>query len=204
MPPSAGPALRPGPPATAAPLDLAVYDARLALFGREISDVRTKLVSLDCFDTLIWRRVPKPTDLFWLLGQRLADLGLLSRGTTPQLFGYLRMAAEAKARRDKGAQHGTAEVNIADIYAQVPAHLFRDGVPTVALDHELALEREFTVPNVRLAQALHATCAARPRTSPGGRERYLPVSRNSSSLCSTRKCSPGFRGTPCTSPAKRA
>jgi hypothetical protein len=95
---SASPALLPNPSSALAPLDLTVYDARLAELGREICDSRTKLVSLDCFDTLIWRRVPKPSDLFWLLGRRLADLGLLARGVTPDLFGQLRMAAEAMAR----------------------------------------------------------------------------------------------------------
>ena len=36
-----------------------------------------RLLSLDIFDTTVWRMFPAPTDLFFALGARLIERGLL-------------------------------------------------------------------------------------------------------------------------------
>ncbi len=62
-----------------------------------------EVLSLDCFDTLIWRNTHAPTDVF-------ADLGLPGGGIEP------RMWAEAQARKRAWARDGAAEIGLADVY----------------------------------------------------------------------------------------
>ena len=64
---------------------------------------QAEILSLDCFDTLIWRNTHKPTDVF-------AELE--AHGCSP----IQRMIAEAAARR-RAKCLGRDEVGIADIYA---------------------------------------------------------------------------------------
>ena len=68
----------------------------------------TELLSLDVFDTLLWRRVAKPTDVFEILGQRLAEDGFLAAGCTPALFAQLRIRAETLARVRENARSRTS------------------------------------------------------------------------------------------------
>lgn len=71
-----------------------------ALDGRD----GTKLLSLDCFDTLLWRDTHAPRDIFALLP-----------GCTPQQ----RIWAESRARRAAMVRHRRNEVTIAEIYAEL-------------------------------------------------------------------------------------
>jgi len=63
-----------------------------------------RLLSLDCFDTLLWRDTHAPRDIFRLLS-----------GTTPQQ----RMWAETRARRSALLRHSRNEVSIEEIYAEL-------------------------------------------------------------------------------------
>ncbi|KFX17670.1 xsa-associated protein [Pectobacterium atrosepticum ICMP 1526] len=65
----------------------------------------TKILSLDCFDTLFWRRVDKPHDIFSLINK---DEGPASRAK-----------AESKARARALFKGRTAEVSIFDIYKEM-------------------------------------------------------------------------------------
>lgn len=65
-----------------------------------------KILSLDCFDTLIWRNVNAPLDVF-------AELEI-SGGGIP-----IRRHAEGKARRIAPLRHGRSEVTIAEIYDEL-------------------------------------------------------------------------------------
>ncbi len=62
-----------------------------------------RVLSLDCFDTLIWRNCHAPTDVF-------AELDLPGGAT------YLRGRAEGRARQTARFEGGTGEVSIGDIY----------------------------------------------------------------------------------------
>lgn len=69
------------------------------------------VLSLDCFDTLLWRRVHAPTDVFDLLdGSPLWQ----QHGLTPQV----RRQAERTARRRSLQARGHTEVHLRDIYRQ--------------------------------------------------------------------------------------
>lgn len=68
-----------------------------------------KILSLDCFDTILWRKTAAPTDVFYGLANSPA---YRRHGLTAQL----RASAEMKARRTKYVETGRSEVNLTEIY----------------------------------------------------------------------------------------
>lgn len=70
---------------------------------------RTRVLSLDCFDTLLWRQTATPIDVFYELQ---ASPPFRRLGFT----GRMRAGAEAKARQVKGLRARTSEVDLAEIY----------------------------------------------------------------------------------------
>ena len=68
-----------------------------------------KTLSLDCFDTIVWRRVAVPTDVFFHLQQS-------ERWRTAGVTASLRAKAEQEARRLAQLVHGRNEVSIETIY----------------------------------------------------------------------------------------
>ena len=71
-----------------------------------------KVLSLDCFDTLFWRKVVEPTDVFFALANtnEFKSLGISADQ---------RAKAESKARRKKWIRHSSNEVTLEDIYREV-------------------------------------------------------------------------------------
>jgi FMN phosphatase YigB (HAD superfamily) len=82
---------------------------QIAATAAELADVLDRapaglrILSLDCFDTLLWRNVQAPADVF-------ADLPIDGGGVWP------RTQAEVRARRQAHALEGRREVGIAEIY----------------------------------------------------------------------------------------
>lgn len=68
-----------------------------------------KVLSLDCFDTLLWRKTAAPKDVFYEMQHRLA---FRACGVTA----YQRIAAASRAYREKFITHGTRQVSLPDIY----------------------------------------------------------------------------------------
>lgn len=64
------------------------------------------ILSLDCFDTLIWRNTHAPSDVF-------ADLAPIGASI------FQRRSAEERARKSASLRNGTQEVKIADIYREL-------------------------------------------------------------------------------------
>lgn len=75
-----------------------------------------KLVSFDIFDTLIFRCVDEPDQIFALVGSRAKDSGMIPSHLTNLEFRYLRVAAEKKARKTKEKHYGHIEVTLEEIY----------------------------------------------------------------------------------------
>jgi FMN phosphatase YigB (HAD superfamily) len=69
-----------------------------------------KLLSLDCFDTLLWRKTATPKDVFYVMqqGELCQSLGVTA---------YQRIKAAARAYRMKFITHGHREITLNDIYA---------------------------------------------------------------------------------------
>lgn len=77
------------------------------LFSQHAHDL--DVLSLDCFDTLLWRRVEKPTEVFYSLQQRPTFRKLECNAT-------LRMSMETQARKQKRIVDNSNEVNLEEIY----------------------------------------------------------------------------------------
>ncbi len=71
-----------------------------------------RVLSLDCFDTLYWRLVAAPQDVFYPVARTAARSG--ARWSAVD-----RARAEAQARKKKLLLDGTSEVSIEDIYARL-------------------------------------------------------------------------------------
>src|SRR6202034_3538316 len=85
------------------------------------------LISFDVFDTLILRKVSKPTDVFSLVKMKLiaAPEALLHQQTV-DAFPELRVRAERLARADKHQRAQTHEVTLDEIYCHL-ARISRAG-----------------------------------------------------------------------------
>jgi len=105
----------------------AISDRRLQPAVDAIASGRVRLLSIDVFDTLLWRKVPEPKDVFLLLGRQLTEAGKLARHISPVMFAELRTRAEQTARERREAATGSREITLSDIYAQLPEFLFATG-----------------------------------------------------------------------------
>lgn len=92
-------------------------------------------VSFDIFDTLLFRRVEKPADVFSLVEQRLSVPG----------FAQYRVECEWHARQEKHRKCGSWEVSFAEIYAQMTAYSTEQR--TQRQQVELTVEQEQLVAN---------------------------------------------------------
>ncbi len=95
------------------------------LFAQRSHDL--DVLSLDCFDTLLWRRVEKPTEVFCALQQRPTFRRLECNAT-------LRMSMETRARKRKRITDRSNEVNLTEIY--------RAGFPDIAENDLQAVVQE--------------------------------------------------------------
>lgn len=89
-------------------------DVRLETAYQLIDAGNIKCLSLDIFDTLLWRKVPVPADLFLILGYQLKKEGWLIPAVPPEGFVELRTKAEQIARFKK--RETTTEVTLQEIY----------------------------------------------------------------------------------------
>ncbi|MBX3228807.1 MAG: HAD family hydrolase [Labilithrix sp.] len=110
-----------------------------------------EVLSLDCFDTILWRNTAAPVDVFYDLAHRpaFAKWGINAR---------LRVTSEGRARDLKTARTGLPEVTLAEIYrAAFPA--LRDAdVAELAAD-ELAAEAAACVPHPETIALIRAAAA---------------------------------------------
>ncbi|MGH9076827.1 MAG: HAD family hydrolase [Acidimicrobiales bacterium] len=121
---------------------------RLAEGRRLIDEGAVSVLSLDVFDTLLWRAVPRPTDAFLLLGHELAGAGSLQPWVDPSSLRRLRIAAEARARARRQAGTGGTEVSLEEIWAEFPPEVLTRPDPVRMADIESALERRITYPDL--------------------------------------------------------
>lgn len=142
------------------PSDDARLTEALAVLAREPISV----LSIDIFDTLMWRVVPKPVDAFLLLGRRLRELGHLAGHLSPEVFWRLRLKAEERARQAVLTERPSGEVSLEAIYEQMPRDLLGGLTPDDLCAMEVDLEREITFPDldvVKVARLAREKCGAR-------------------------------------------
>lgn len=118
--------------------------AELATLLDEAPD-GVRILSLDCFDTLIWRNVQAPEDVF-------ADLKIDGGA------GWMRKRAESRARKSARFAKGGTEVSIEEIYATLMPNAGADAIADAVRD-ELAAEARHCfafAPTVALMRAAKA------------------------------------------------
>ncbi|HYG66939.1 MAG TPA: hypothetical protein VD838_04745, partial [Anaeromyxobacteraceae bacterium] len=93
------------------------FDSRLAPVIELVRRGEIDALSLDCFDTLVGRAVPRPEVAFRVVGDRLAVEGLLAPHADASAFVHVRVTAEARARL---RTPGRTEVTLAGIYDEIP------------------------------------------------------------------------------------
>lgn len=110
-------------------------DQRLEKAYQLIDEGKIRLLSIDIFDTLIWRKVPTPKDLFIILGEQLHNEGWLNDSISALAFAELRAKAETYARFFKG-EGKPAEIFLSEIYWQLHG-VFR----TITIEQMIAGEK---------------------------------------------------------------
>jgi FMN phosphatase YigB (HAD superfamily) len=118
--------------------------SRLKSARRRIETGAVSVVTLDMFDTIVWRTVPRPTDAFVLLATRLEDEGVLVAGVDPMAFRRLRTEAERCARTLKESGGDGSEVTLDEIWDQFPPPLLlrdMDVAARLEVDLEVAITR---------------------------------------------------------------
>lgn len=93
-------------------------DLRLIEAYQRIDKGSVDVLSLDIFDTLVWRKTPLPVDIFLLLGKQFKEQGWLIEAASPESFVELRYFAEMMARQKKAQEDNIefAEVTLKEIY----------------------------------------------------------------------------------------
>jgi FMN phosphatase YigB (HAD superfamily) len=119
---------------------------------RIVADRSCAVLSFDIFDTILWRRVPRPADVFGILGSRLRAAGLAPSWMTDATFRRMRIEAEVKARKDRGDLG--PEVSLFDIWRAMPSATFDRGLLDKLVEAEVEVEREFTVVDLDMAEVI--------------------------------------------------
>ena len=137
---------------TATETPCADHHPQLDYIYNVIADRSCSVLSLDIFDTVLWRRVPHPTDLFGILGARLRHDGLCPPWVTDASFRRMRLVAEHQAR----ARHDStgSEVSLFDIWRAMPLSTFGDTPLDKLVEAEVELERAFTVVDLDIANVI--------------------------------------------------
>jgi FMN phosphatase YigB (HAD superfamily) len=138
-----------------------VTDRRLAPVFAVLAAGRVKVLSVDIFDTVLWRRVPEPKDVFLLLGRDLGEKRHLGPQVTAIAFAELRHAAEKAARERREALTGYREITLPDVYREFPAFLFAKGFDAVAAAAaEVTFEAGLMIRDRAIADVMAAAKAA--------------------------------------------
>lgn len=123
--------------------------------NREVID-SIELLSLDVFDTLLFRTVRKPIDVFDLVGSKAVETGAVRNGITSGEFKQVRVLAEKRARSISKIRAGSDEVKLEDIYAEFPRG-FADVETLINLEIEAEKESCFVNPHIySLAKHVHS------------------------------------------------
>lgn len=119
---------------------------------RAVTEGSCAVLSLNVFDTILWRRVPRDTDVFGLLGARLRRDGRCPPWLTDAAFRRLRLAAAEQA-----ALHHLPPVqrtSLFDIWREMPLSLFGGALIDELVREEVAIERACTCVDLDVADII--------------------------------------------------
>ncbi|NOU91144.1 hypothetical protein GC102_36260 [Paenibacillus sp. LMG 31460] len=112
-----------------------------------------ELLSLDIFDTLLFRICANPSDVFVLVAEKAHRVGSLKASISSAAFKEMRIRAENNARDRQAAVTGFGEVTLELIYAEMPEGVcIRDKMAQI----EVETEAEVCYVNPHVASLLAA------------------------------------------------
>lgn len=120
---------------------------------RAITDRSFSVLSLSVFDTVLWRRVPRATDVFGLLGSRLRRDGRCPRWLTDAAFRRLRIAAAEQARARRIAPGH--QISLFDIWREMPLSMFGGALLEELVQEEVEAERACMSVDLDIADIIH-------------------------------------------------
>ncbi|MCR4874250.1 MAG: HAD-IA family hydrolase [Clostridia bacterium] len=94
------------------------------------------VISFDAFDTLVFRQLNQPADIFMLVGEKLGIFNFVN----------IRMQAEREVREQKLAQFSNNEVTIYEIYERVAYYTGIDAAKGVSVEIETELDMCYANP----------------------------------------------------------
>lgn len=115
------------------------------------------VITFDCFDTLLWRCVDKPTDVFYALQHQPTF-------KQHQFSADLRMKCEAIARRRQWVRRGSREVTLRDIYTVFSKDLTKEDIQALSRE-EMQQEIELCYPFLPMVNVLKRALALNKKVS---------------------------------------
>ena len=125
-----------------------MMDSRINKIYTLINTGKFNLLSFDIFDTVVYRCVNRPTDVFFLLGKKLKKSIYIHDSSSIESFVTERINSENRAREKK---YYCTEVTLKEIYDEFPSGYFSNFSSSEAADFEFKLEQEliFLYPEMR-------------------------------------------------------
>jgi len=120
--------------------------------ARRIADRSCAAVSFDIFDTILWRRTPRPADVFGLVAARLRKAGKCPEWISDADFRRMRVKAERISRT--GEEALGSEVSLFGIWRAMPLSLFPDATLDELVRAEVDAERELTEVDLDIAELI--------------------------------------------------
>ena len=159
----AGPTRR-GPASTNAPRRINPMSFVRTAAMRAVLDDHEGVVSFDVFDTLLWRRYPRPIEVFHDIPSAAARLGLRLPAIDGSAFATARRAAEAAARELVSEELDAQEVTLRQVHVQLALALGWDTGDPALMDDlrtaELAAEADALVADRELLALVGELAAA--------------------------------------------
>lgn len=141
----------PHTPISSADLLLWKQDRYLSVLVGKLQDVR--LLSLDIFDTLLFRTCANPSDVFIRIAEQAHQRDCLKASVTTEAFKEMRIRAEHKARERQAVRTGFGEVTLELIYDEMPESIVsRDKLVQL----EVETEADVCYLNPHVASLLYA------------------------------------------------
>ncbi len=132
-------------------------DVRIREVWSQLESGGAEVLTLDVFDTLLFRLVPEPTHAFLLLGRRLATAGLLPPTVTAGQFAQLRVHAENRARQHAKSLRGTLEARLDEIWSALMPAIPGSGDIDDLIAMEVTLERDVCRADLAVAELAELT-----------------------------------------------
>lgn len=117
-----------------------------------VTDRSCKVLSLSVFDTILWRRVPRATDVLGLLGARLRRDGRCPSWLTDAAFRRLRLAAAEQAFLRLLTP--VNRTSLFDIWREMPLSLFGGALLEELVQEEVASEHACTCADLEVADVI--------------------------------------------------